>query len=158
MVLDPTSIGIASNGCGANSEQAANFFQVELRIEEPFDEFLPGFLKFSGVIVGSNGVIVQRGQEHHALGEVCPNLLQFGVDGVGDDVVGFSTRAWRAHFRLAEFSSGQLDLSSNIFLNAREVLILFGGAIEKGTLDVLHGVKVLFHIDMYKDSIKKFRI
>ena len=126
MVLDPTSIGIASNGCGANSEQATDLFKIQLRIEKSFNQFLAGFLKFSGVVVGSNGVIVERCKEHHALGEVRPDLLEFGVDCVGDDVVGFSTRAWRAHFRLAEFSSGQLDLSSNIFLNAWEVFILLG--------------------------------
>ena len=87
VVMQPASVGISPDGCRADAEEAADFFKVKLRIEEAFDEFLSGLFEFAGVIVRRDIVIVKRGKEHDALGQVSPDFLKFGINCVGYYVI-----------------------------------------------------------------------
>ena len=86
-MVEPSPVGVSPDGSWANAEKAADFFEVELRIEQPFDELLASFFEVASVIVRSDSVIVERCEEHDAPREVRPDFLKLRVHRVGNHVV-----------------------------------------------------------------------
>ncbi len=51
VVVEPTSVGVSADGSGADTKEAADLFEVQLRIEEPLDQFLASFFEVARVVV-----------------------------------------------------------------------------------------------------------